>query len=118
MSERITTAQLRALVQRVEALAQEAGLLEGGEWIDIPDHLKDTRYRLPHLQLDEGSPTYGRAWRLNGSGGSKYQTAHFDPFHLGSGFLGATKREAWLALRTLESGLHAVKVSKKQEVTE
>lgn len=105
----VTAAQLRAMAKRVSDLAIEAGILEGGEWVDIPAHLSDTRYKFPHLQLDEGSKTYGRAWRLNGSGGSKYQTAHFDPLRLGSGFLGATKREAWIALRGIEAALRAGK---------
>lgn len=105
----ITAAQLRAMAKRVSDLAIEAGILEGGEWVDIPEHLSDTRYKFPHLQLDEGSKTYGRAWRLNGSGGSRYQTAHYDPLRLGDGFLGATKREAWIALRGIEAALRVGK---------
>lgn len=104
--DRITSAQLRAMAERVSALAVELGILEGGEWLEIPEHLAGTRYKLPHLQLDEGSPTYGRAWRLNGSGGDKYRTAHYDPLRLGSGYLGASKREAWIALRGIEAALY------------
>lgn len=111
--DRITSAQLRAMAERVSALTIELGILEGGEWLDIPEHLADTRYKFPHVQLDEGSPTYGRAWRLNGSGGAKYQTGHFDPLRLGSGFLGATKREAWIALRGIESALYEAKKAGK-----
>ena len=103
--ERVTTQQLRGLVEGIELCANQLNLLEGGEWLDIPDHLKGSRYEFPHLVLDEGSPTYGRAWRLNGQGGSRYKTAHFDPLHLGSGYLGSTKREAYVALRSLLNGL-------------
>jgi len=107
--DRITSTQLKGIAERISALAIELGILEGGEWIDIPEHLANSSFRFPHLVLDEGSPSGGRAWRLNGSGGSTYQTAHFDPLRLTSGFLGATKREAWIALRSIEAALEQTK---------
>jgi hypothetical protein len=104
--DRVTVRELRVLVDRINTSG--AHLLEGGEWVDgIPEHLKETRYRLPFFGLEEGSATYGRAFRLYASGGSKYQTAHYDPLHLGSGYLGSTKREAYLALRGIVSALEA-----------
>jgi hypothetical protein len=106
--DKVTNHQLRAIAGRISVLAIRAGILEGDRWVDgIPDHLIDTRYEFPHLQLDMGSATYGRAYRLNGSGGSVYRTAHYDPMRLGSGYLGNTKREAYLALRAIEAGLYA-----------
>lgn len=106
MSERVSTQDLRVLVERVNSAGGH--LLEGGEWVDgIPEHLTRTRYSFPFFGLEEGSATYGRAWRLYASGGSKYQTAHFDPLHLGSGYLGTTKREAYLALRAIVAALEA-----------
>jgi hypothetical protein len=105
MSERVSIRDLRVLVDRINNAG--AQLLDGGEWLDIPEHLRETRFRFPFFGLDEGSATYGRAWRLYASGGSKYQTAHHDPLHLGSGYLGSTKREAHLALRGIVSALEA-----------
>jgi hypothetical protein len=108
--DKVTNHQLRAIAGRISGLATLAGILEGDQWVDgIPEHLVDTRYEFPHLQLDMGSATYGRAYRLNGSGGSVYRTAHFDPMRLGSGYLGNTKREAYLALRAIEAGLSAAR---------
>jgi len=110
MSERVTVGDLRKLAADIERMCKALGILEGGEWSadsaePMPEHLADSRYRFPHLVLDEGSVTYGRAWRLNGSGGDKYRTAHFDPLRLGSGYLGATKAEAMRALRGVQAGL-------------
>ena len=106
--DKVTNEQLRTITGRVSVLAARLGMLEGDQWTDgIPDYLIDTRYEFPHLQLEIGSATYGRAYRLNGSGGSVYRTAHFDPMRLGSGYLGNTKREAYLALRAIEAGLYA-----------
>lgn len=50
------------------------------------------------LDLQHGSPTNGRAWRVWSARGSDY-------FGIGDGFLGNTKREAGLALRGLYAGL-------------
>ena len=104
--ERTTVRELRVLVDRINSAG--AHLLEGGEWVEgMPEHLKESVFRFPFFGLDEGSATYGRAWRLYASGGSKYQTAHYDPLHLGSGYLGSTKREAYLALRGIVATLEA-----------
>jgi len=50
------------------------------------------------FQLDHGSPTNGRAWRLWGSDGT-------DVFFLGMGYLGWTRKEAALTLNALISGI-------------
>jgi hypothetical protein len=114
---KVTMNDLRIRAKQVEELAITLGLLEGGEWVDdIPAHLENSNYRFPHLWLDQGSATYGRAWRLNASGGQKYKTAHYDVFHMSSGYLGWTKAEAMQTLRGLEAGLWQIVLQKKREV--
>lgn len=115
-----TTNDLRQVTKLIDQLAKELGLYEGEEWTTdtpttgkgtfnergaIPEHLKDSAYRYPHAKLQEGSPTYGIAWRLVATGGTHYGTAEFDPFRLGSGYLGMTKNEAYRTLRGLLTGL-------------
>lgn len=106
----VSVKDIRRLAEDISDMAAVLGILEGGEWTressePIPGHLEGSRYRSPHLVLDEGSVTYGRAWRLNGAGGDKYRTAHFDPLRLGSGYLGSTKVEAYRCLQGLSSAL-------------
>ena len=106
----VSVRDIRKLAENISDMAAVLGILEGGEWTrdssdHIPEHLEGSRYRFPHLVLDEGSVTYGRAWRLNGSGGDKYRTAHYDPLRLGSGYLGSTKVEAYRCLQGLSSAL-------------
>jgi hypothetical protein len=115
--DKVTMQDLRIRVGQIEKLVEELGLFKGGEWVEgIPEHLADSHYRFPHLWLDQGSATYGRAWRLHASGGQKYQTAHYDIFHMGSGYLGWTKAEAFQTLRGLEAGLRE-SLNSKQEAT-
>ena len=99
---------LRATVDLINARAKELGLLEGEKWADIPPHLVGSPYEMPHLYLEEGTQTYGRAWRLYGVGGTKYQTGTYDVFHLGDGYLGWTKNEAQLSLRAIMSTLDRI----------
>ncbi len=114
--DKVTMQDLRIRVGQIEKLVEELGLLKGGEWVDgIPEHLADSAFRFPHLWLDQGSATYGRAWRLYATGGQKYGTAHYDIFHMGSGYLGWTKAEAFQTLRGLEAGLRE-SLNSKQEV--
>ena len=114
--DKVTMQDLKIRVGQIEKLVEELGLFKGGEWVEgIPEHLADSHYRFPHLWLDQGSATYGRAWRLHASGGQKYQTAHHDIFHMGSGYLGWTKAEAFQTLRGLEAGLRE-SLNSKQEV--
>ena len=117
-----TKKELLAQVEYIQGLATGYEILEGSKWEeDIPAHLVGSRFEFPHLGLDEGSATYGRAWRIYASGGSKYRTAHFDPFHMGSGFLGMTKNEAMTTLRGIRAGLlamHEANVKQWDEVDE
>ena len=115
-----TTKEIETLVGIIDRLAKELGIYEGQEWRTdspttgagtfvergaIPAHLADSAYRFPHAVLQKGEPTYGRAWRLCATGGTHYGTAEYDPFRLGSGFLGSTKNEAYQTLRGIMTGL-------------
>lgn len=93
--ERTSIYDIRRLVDRVSDLA--AHLLEGEHAHDVSG--------APRFILEEGSATYGRCYRLVATGGTKYGTGHWDPIGLGSGYLGHTKREAFLTLRGLVNGL-------------
>lgn len=107
----VSVRELRMVARDVDRLARVCGILEGDEWTTdtgCPEHLVDSSYRFPHLVLDEGSATYGRAWRLNATGGTRYRTGHSDPLHLGSGYLGSTKAEAMRCLRGLQMALWAM----------
>ena len=90
MSDRITVGDLERLIGRIDRYADTLGII---------DHSRGER-----LGLDQGSATYGRAWRIF-STGLDGNTGHGDPFHLGSGYLGWSKAEAHLTLRGLEAGL-------------
>jgi hypothetical protein len=83
-----TTADLqRALASHVETLASVGITYEG------------------HLGLEEGSKTYGRAYRLyrtgqmvsDDNGGERPATGHYSP-PIGDDYLGMTKGEAYKAL--------------------
>ena len=106
---------LRATVDLINAQAIELGLLEGEKWVDgIPPHLVGSAFEMPHLYLEEGTQTYGRAWRLYGVGGSKYQTGSYDVFFLSSGYVGWTKNEVELSLRAIRSTLDRVAESRRE----
>jgi hypothetical protein len=68
--------------------------------------------RLPHLHLvlDEGSKTYGRAWRIHHvpDGQSGHHTI---PGHTAGGYLGMTAREAYEALHNLLYGMDMLEAS-------
>lgn len=92
MAHRHTLKELLSLTARISNYADTLGIID--------------QSRGERIGLDEGSATYGRAFRLFSTGKDGH-TGHGDPFHLGSGFLGMTKSEAWLSLRALEAGLWA-----------
>lgn len=97
MSERVTAYQLEQLVKMISDELRWAGLL--------PESTK--------VILEQGSKTYGRAYRIytvNYDKGGGYSDS---PLHLGDGFLGATKREAWLSLRAILRTFEAVRAGKK-----
>lgn len=90
MSDKITVGDLERLIGRIDGYADALGII---------DHSRGEK-----LGLDQGSATYGRAWRIF-STGLDGSTGHADPFQLGSGYLGWSKAEAHLTLRGLEAGL-------------
>lgn len=97
MSDRITAGRVVVLAVRLDDLARRLGLLADDE----------------HLVIDQGSPTYGRAWRLHSAraiGGGH----HDGPFFLGSGFLGSTTREAYAAIRGMVRALEAVAEARRR----
>ena len=92
--ERITDSRLDQLVTMIAEEFRWAGLL--------PEGVK--------VILDKGSKTYGRAYRLYTTGYENKGGGWSDkPLHLGDGFLGLTKREAWLTLRAILRTLEAVR---------
>jgi hypothetical protein len=92
-----TMEEVRSLVKVLEELIQP--LLEGEEVEDTYESNKR-----PHLVLQEGSKTYGRAFRIHFSGGSKYGSGHWEPRGF-SDYLGGTKAEAAQSLRKLIAGI-------------
>jgi hypothetical protein len=92
-----TMEEIRSLVKVLEELVQP--LLEG----DVVEDTYESNKR-PHLVLQEGSKTYGRAYRIHFTGGSKYGSGHWEPRGF-SDYLGGTKAEAERTLRTLIAGI-------------
>jgi hypothetical protein len=92
-----TMEEIRSLVKVLEELVQP--LLEG----DVVEDTYESNKR-PHLVLQEGSKTYGRAFRVHFTGGSKYGSGHWEPRGF-SDYLGGTKAEAERTLRTLIAGI-------------
>jgi hypothetical protein len=88
---------LHRLVAVLEELVKP--LLEGEE---VSSDL--SRYNKPHLVLQEGSKTYGRAFRIHFTGGSHYGSGHWEPRGF-SDYLGGTKAEAERTLRSLIAGI-------------
>lgn len=101
---RISNAQLETRVKAIEGYMKEFGLLEG-------ETLEEASYesmKEPHLILQYGSPTYGAAWRLFATGGTRYGSGHSDPMHLTLGYLGSTRSEAWQTLTGIYTALGAL----------
>jgi hypothetical protein len=92
-----TMEDLHRLVGVLEELVQP--LLEGEVVEDTYESMKR-----PHLVLQEGSKTYGRAFRIHFTGGSKYGSGHWEPRGF-SDYLGGTKAEAERTLRSLIAGI-------------
>lgn len=88
---------LHRLVAVLEELVKP--LFEGENVEDVYEQMKR-----PHLTLEEGSKTYGRAYRVFFTGGSKYGSGHWEPVGF-SDYLGATKPEAERTLRNLIAGI-------------
>jgi hypothetical protein len=81
--ERTTDRQLEQLVKMIAEEFRWANLL--------PDETK--------VVLDKGSKTNGRAYRLYTAGYGENGGYSDKPLRLGDGYLGLTKREAYLSLR-------------------
>lgn len=93
-----TMEEVRSLVKVLEELIQP--LFEGEVLEDAPYE----SMKRPHLVLQEGSKTYGRAWRVHFTGGSKYGSGHCEPRGF-SDYLGGSKAEAAQSLRKLIAGI-------------
>jgi hypothetical protein len=94
--ERTTDQQLDQLVKMIS---------EEFRWADLlPNETK--------VVLDKGSKTYGRAYRLYTAGYGESSGYSDKPLHLGDGYLGMTKREAYLSLRAILRTLEAVRAVK------
>ena len=93
-----TMEEVRNLVVAVEKLIEP--LFEGEVVEDAPYE----SIKRPHLVLQEGSKTYGRAFRIHFTGGSKYGSGHCEPRGF-SDYLGGTKAEAERTLRSLIAGI-------------
>ena len=103
-----TMEEVRSLVKVLEELVQP--LLEG----EVVEDTYESNNR-PHIVLQEGSKTYGRAWRIHFTGGSKYGSGHWEPRGF-SDYLGGTKAEAAQSLRKLIAGIHTgLLIAEKKE---
>ena len=108
---KVTNQQLEIRVKAIEGYMKEQGLLEGETLLDANyESMKE-----PHLILQYGSPTYGAAWRLFATGGTKYRSGHSDPMHLTLGYLGATRSEAWQTLTGIYTALGAISWKAQRE---
>ena len=103
-----TMEEVRSLVKVLEELIQP--LFEGEVVEDAPYE----SMKRPHLVLQEGSKTYGRAFRIHFSGGSKYGSGHWEPRGF-SDYLGGTKAEAAQSLRKLIAGIRTGLLIAEQE---
>ena len=94
--ERTTEKQLEQLAKMISEELKWANLL--------PNETK--------VVLDKGSKTYGRAYRICTTGYEGNSGYSDKPLHLGDGYLGITKREAYLSLRAILRTLEAVRGAK------
>lgn len=105
-----TMEEVRSLVKVLEELIQP--LFEG----DVVEDAPYESMKRPHLVLQEGSKTYGRAWRIHFTGGSKYGSGHCEPRGF-SDYLGGTKAEAAHSLRKLIAGIRTgLLIAEQKEV--
>jgi hypothetical protein len=95
MSERITDKQLEGIVKMITEEFRWANLL--------PDETK--------IVFQRGSKNMGIAYRIYSAGYGENSGWSDKPLYLGDGFLGQTKREAWLSLRAILRTLEAVRGS-------
>jgi len=93
-----TMEDLHRLVGILEQMVEP--LFEGEVVEDAPYE----SMKRPHLVLQAGSKTYGRAFRIHFTGGSHYGSGHWEPRGF-SDYLGGTKAEAERTLRSLIAGI-------------
>ena len=103
---RITNENLEHLVRELNR--EGAHLLEGEEWTDRPSEWTSDYSRYPKFILQIGSKTYGQAFRIHATGGTRYRTGWGEPRFFDS-YLGMTKADAYQALRFLVAGIRAGK---------
>lgn len=108
MSYQTKMEDLHRLVAVLEKLVQP--LLEGEVVEDEPYE----SMKRPHLVLQEGSKTYGRAFRIHYTGGSQYGSGHCEPRGF-SDYLGGTKAEAERTLRSLIAGIRTGQMIAEKE---
>lgn len=117
--DRVTLEHMYALAARASTAAIALGIVAGDDWEDVDTSIHNggmERYRSRHLELMQGSPTYGRAWRLITTGGAELRTAHGDDLRLGDGYLGATRAEAYAALRGIVNALEAAAAARRRAI--
>ena len=103
-----TMEEIRSLVAILEKLVEP--LFEG----EVVEDTYESNKR-PHLVLQEGSKTYGRAFRIFFSGGSHSGSGHWEPRGF-SDSLGGSKAEAAQRLRKLIAGIHTgLLIAEKKE---
>lgn len=91
MSEKISKGDVQGMFRRLCRAAEQAGVPpeEWSWWI-----------------MEEGSATYGRAWRLHlGKPGSSGQ---FSPMNGADSYLGGNRREAYLSLYGMARAFEAM----------
>jgi len=96
--ERITEHRLEALAKMIHEEMRWAGLITS---------------TTERVVLEMGSKTYGRAYRLYTTDVEQGGGYSDKPLHLGDGFLGLTKREAWLSLIAILRAFEAMRSAKK-----
>lgn len=97
--ERVTERQLEQLAKMIQEEMRWAGLITS---------------TTERVIVDMGSKTYGRAYRIYTTDIEKGGGLSDAPLHLGDGYLGQTKREAWLCLRSILRTFEAMRHSKKE----
>ena len=107
MSYQTTMEDLHRLVAVLEELVKP--LLEG----EVDEDQYEMAKR-PHLALQAGSRTYGIAFRIHFTGGSKYGSGHWEPRGF-SDYLGGTKAEAERTLRSLIAGIRTGQMIAERE---
>jgi hypothetical protein len=103
-----TTADVRAAFASLVEAYRAAGLhrtVTAYDYSTTPTTMFEVVLDADDLVLNEGSPTYGRGWSLALSSIAKRASGHYTPPT--KEYLGWTKAEAELSLRSQASGIWA-----------